>query len=382
MTAPADTSYMRLALREACKGIGRTSPNPSVGAVVVRDGKVVGRGYHRKAGTPHAEVHALRAAGDAARGATLYVTLEPCNHTGRTPPCTGAILAAGISRVVIGMADPNPRVVGGGARFLAERGLEVVSGVLTAECCRINLPFIKYISTGRPWVMMKAGISLDGRIAAGPGQCTRITGAASRRQVHRLRDTVDAILVGIDTVLVDDPALTTRLPKGVRAPRDPLRVVLDSRLRLPTSAKLLNQDSVAPTWIFCGPGHDPARRKALVAAGAVIKEVPLTGAGGGLDLAAVLDELGRNQCTSLLVEGGGQVHGSFLAAGLVDQVFLFVAPVFLGDTGVPVVRCDAEHWQAALPTLTDIAVRRYGDDVLIEGKIVKTTNDFCEDLKK
>lgn len=363
----SDLTFMRLALREAVKGLGRTSPNPCVGAVVARNGKVVGKGYHRQAGTPHAEVHALRAAGKKARGATIYVTLEPCNHTGRTPPCTEAVLAVGISRVVIGMADPNPQVAGNGVAFLAARGLEVTTGVLADQCREINLPFIKHSSTGIPWVIMKAGMSLDGRIAAGPGESTMITNELSRRRVHNIRDRVDAILIGAGTALIDDPSLTTRTPAGGRRGRDPLRVVLDTGLRLSASARMLTQESAAPTWVFCSPWPDAGRLAALEAAGAVVKPVAVTET-GGLDLAAVLAELGRAGCTSVLVEGGGRVHGSFLAAGLVDQVFLFIAPFFLGAAGVPLVDSSAGAGDI-VSRLRDIRTRRYGDDLLITGKL-------------
>jgi len=355
---------MALALREAKKGIGRTSPNPAVGAVVVKDGQVVGRGYHRKAGTPHAEIHALNHAGGAAAGATIYVTLEPCNHTGRTPPCTRAILAAGIRRVVIGMADPNPVATGGGD-FLAGEGVEVTRGVLVEECEAINRPFIKYVTTGLPWVIMKAGMSLDGRIATRTGHSGWITNDRSRAVVHRLRDRVDAILVGIGTALADDPSLTTRLARGRRG-RDPLRVVLDTNLRLSPAAKMLRQQSHAPTWIFCGPNPDNGRKQALEATGAKVKSVPLT-ADNGLDLSAVLRELGDQQLPSVLVEGGGRVHGAFLRQGLVDEVNLFVAPCFIGGDGVEVVGpMGIDTVQGAL-RLKTMRTRRLGGDLLIEG---------------
>ena len=365
MSREADLAFMKLALREARKGVGRTSPNPAVGAVVVRDGTVVGKGYHRKAGTPHAEVHALRAAGLQAAGATLYVTLEPCNHTGRTPPCTRAILAAGIRRVVAGMRDPNPHVAGRGCDFLAGQGIEVVHGILAPECEEINRPFIKHVTTGRPWVILKAGASLDGRIATRTGQSGWITNEWSRREVHRLRDRVDAILVGAGTARCDDPSLTTRLPG--RRGRDPLRVVLDPTLRLDPKAKLLTQSSPAPTWLFCAPGADERRRAALAAAGAVVKPVPEP-APGRLDLAAVLAELGRAGATSLLVEGGGRVHGSFLRAGLADEIYLFLAPRFLGADGVPVVDMPGPETVGDGPRLTVHRIRRFGDDLLVIGR--------------
>ncbi|MDH4321841.1 MAG: bifunctional diaminohydroxyphosphoribosylaminopyrimidine deaminase/5-amino-6-(5-phosphoribosylamino)uracil reductase RibD [Desulfobulbaceae bacterium] len=359
----ADLDFMRLALREAKKGVGRTSPNPAVGSVVVKDGRVVGKGYHRKAGEPHAEVNALRDAGAQAKNATIYVTLEPCNHTGRTPPCTKAILAAGIARVVVGMADPNP-VATGGADFLAAQGLAVTRGVLAAQCEAINRPFVKHVSTGLPWVIMKAGMSLDGRIATHTGHSGWITNAQSRAAVHRLRDRVDVILVGIGTALADDPSLTTRLPKG--GGRDPLRVVLDTQLRLPATARMLRQESAAPTWIFCGPTPDAGKVKALAAAGAVIKPLPLA-ADGAIELTAVLRELGRAQMNSVLVEGGGVVHGAFLRQRLVDEVNLYVAPCLIGGDGMPVVGGLGVDTVQDAPRLKTMRTRRYGGDLFIQG---------------
>jgi len=364
----SDAFWMRLAIREAKKGQGRTSPNPCVGAVVVKDGRLVAKGWHRRAGTPHAEVHALRAAGGKARGATLFVTLEPCNHTGRTPPCTRAILAAGIRRVVVGMSDPNPRVAGGGAGMLAEHGLTVASGVMAAECEALNRPFIKQITTGLPWVILKAGMSLDGRLATSPGQCTRITGDESRREVHRLRERVDAILIGSGTARCDDPALTVRL--SGRRGRDPLRVLLDTGLNLPATARMLTQASEADTWIFCGPRADKGKAANLAAAGAIIKPVPF-GPDGCLDLVAVLQELGQAGVNSLLIEGGGQVHGSFLRAGMVDEVKLFVAPLFLGGEGVALLDKLELAGIDGAPVLAEMRTRRLGRDLLIEGLVMK-----------
>jgi len=364
-----DRKYMRLALQEAKKAMGRTSPNPCVGAVVVRDGKIAGKGYHKRAGTPHAEIHALDAAGSKAKDATLYVTLEPCNHTGRTPPCTEAILRAGLSRVVIGMEDPNPTVAGGGAGYLAARGITVSTGILEEECRAINLPFIKHATTGHPWVILKAGMSIDGRIAALPGQETSITGCQSRRRVHVLRHAVDAILVGIGTALADDPSLNTRLQRAGSG-RDPLRVVLDATLRLPAAAAMLQQDSPARTWIFCARGADKKRRSRLEAAGAVIKTVPAA-TYGILDLKAVLTSLGQAGVTSLLVEGGSRVHGAFLESGLADELLLFVAPVFIGEQGVPLATFAGRERGKALPRLQFMRTRRYGEDILLEGRFFK-----------
>lgn len=366
MNRERDSAFMQMAIREAGKGIGKTSPNPAVGAVVVRDGEVVGKGYHRRAGTPHAEVHALNAAGDKARGATLYVTLEPCNHTGRTPPCTQAILASGVKRLVVGMADPNPTVAGGGCAFLASRGVSVTSDVLADACRDLNLPFIKHITTGLPWVIMKAGVSLDGRIATRTGHSGWITGERSRREVHRLRNRVDAILVGITTALDDDPSLTTRLPG--RRGRDPLRVVLDTHLRLPPACKMLRQTSGAGTWIFCGPDAEHRQARALADAGAMVKPVPLA-RDGGLDLKEVLLTLGRAMVTSVLVEGGCLVHGAFVRQRLVDQVSLFLAPLFIGGDGVPVVDGLGVDRVGDAGRLEGVRTRRFGEDVLIEGRM-------------
>ena len=357
-----DTRFMRLALAQAEKGLGRTSPNPCVGAVIVRDGIVVGRGFHRKAGTPHAEIHAITDAGDVCSGATIYVTLEPCHHTGRTPPCSRAVLAAGIQRVVIGMADPNP-VAGGGADFLQEQGLDVVLGVLEEECRRLNFPFLKHSVTGMPWVVMKAGMSLDGRISRRRGQGGAVTGPEAKQRVHELRDQLDAILIGIDTALIDDPSLTTRLSgKG----RDPLRVILDSRLRLSSKAQMLRQESAAATWIFCGRQADPNRRKQLESAGAVVHMVDVDAA-GRLDLLKVLQVLGRADVTSVLVEGGAGIHGSFIRAGLVDQVFLFIAPYFVGEEGTPLVAGYSINEQGAPTRFTHMTTEYIGEDILVQG---------------
>lgn len=359
-----DREFMRLALREAAKGEGRTAPNPCVGAVVAKDGRVIGKGWHRRAGTPHAEIHALQAAGKAAAGATLYVTLEPCNHHGRTPPCTEAILAAGIARVVIGMEDPNPGVAGKGAVRLAAGGVAVTGGVLAMECRRLNRPFSKQITSGLPWLTIKAGISLDGRIAARSGHSQWITGPAARRAAHGLRDRHDAILVGIGTVLADDPSLTTRLPGG--RGRDPLRAVLDSRLRLSPAAKILQQQSPSATWIFHGPEADGAAALRLRQAGAVLHEVPLA-VGGGLDLHTVLRRLGQAGVLSVLAEGGGRVHGALLRAGLADAAAFFIAPVLIGGDGLPL--CDTLGLERVdlAPRLREVTRRRLGEDLLIQG---------------
>jgi diaminohydroxyphosphoribosylaminopyrimidine deaminase/5-amino-6-(5-phosphoribosylamino)uracil reductase len=362
-----DIHFMRLAIREARKGLGRTSPNPCVGALVVKNGKVVGKGYHKRAGLPHAEPNALQDAGPKAKDATLYVTLEPCNHAGRTPPCTHSIIKSGIKRVVVGMADPNPRVAGGGAAYLAAHSVEVTSLVLDDQCRELNLPFIKHSTTGLPWVVMKAGMSVDGKIAASVGERTAITGKQSRQKTHQLRDQCDAILIGGHTALVDNPSLTTRLSKG-RQGKDPIRIILDTTLRLPPNSKMLQQESESDTWVFCGPNALSSREKVLQKAGAKVFRVDEDA--NGLDLSSVLKLMGQKQILSVLVEGGGRVHGSLLAKGLVDQVFLFIAPMFLGSEGVPVVDFYAENLLGSSPRFTTTHVRHLGDDLLIEGRFI------------
>ncbi len=368
MTAtPADLRFMRLALREARKGLGRTSPNPCVGAVVVQGDTVISRGYHKKAGTPHAEIHALHKAGEQARGATIYITLEPCNHTGRTPPCSHAVAAAGIKRVVVGMEDPNPLVRGSGSRYLQEQGVEVVSGVLEEECREVNLPFIKHITSGLPFVVMKAGISLDGKISYQQGQPGWMTGESSSRKVHGLRNSLDAILVGRETIVIDNPSLTTRLPG--KHGRDPVRVILDSRLQLSLESKIFHLDSPAPTILFCSQSADEEKKARLRAMENVLVHTVECDQDGGLDLAAVLADLGKMGICSLLVEGGASVHGSFLKKGLVDRVFLFMAPLFAGSSGTPLVSGFPVEDRAQALSLKNVLYRRCGNDLLVQGDL-------------
>jgi diaminohydroxyphosphoribosylaminopyrimidine deaminase/5-amino-6-(5-phosphoribosylamino)uracil reductase len=361
-----DRNFMQRALRLAARGRGWVSPNPMVGAVIVRDGEVVGEGYHQRAGGPHAEVNALRAAGDAATGATMYVTLEPCNHVGRTPPCSHAVSEAGIRRVVIGMLDPNPVVNGGGTRFLQSSGIEVEDGVLERRCRILNQPFIKHITTGMPLVALKAAATLDGRIAAASLRPEAVTGEASHKLVHRLRCDLDAILVGIGTALADDPMLTARA--GRKKCRQPLRVVLDSKLRLPPDSKLARTAREAPAIAACGErSASPEAEKALADAGVEVLRLPE--GESGLDLTALLRELGRREVNSLLVEGGGRVHGSFLRADLADEFYFFYAPRILGnDSAVPLVSgLDCESIARSRPVY-DLESRRTGGDVLLQGR--------------
>jgi diaminohydroxyphosphoribosylaminopyrimidine deaminase / 5-amino-6-(5-phosphoribosylamino)uracil reductase len=358
--------YMQRALMLAALGAGRVSPNPMVGAVVVREGRIVGEGFHQAVGGPHAEVHALEAAGPQARGATLYVTLEPCNHTGRTPPCTEKILAAGIGRVVSAMNDPNPEVAGGGHAFLRARGVEVLCGIGEAEARRLNESFIKFVRTRRPFVLLKLAATLDGRIATRTGDARWVTGPAARERVHRLRHALDAIMVGVGTVAADNPQLTARLPEGGGV--DPVRIVLDTKLRMAGSARMLQQTSTAATYVVCGPPAGADDRRRLSAAGAHILEVPVNG--DGIDLAVLMERLGAMGLTSLLIEGGARVAGSALRAGIVDKILFHYAPKILGgDDGRPMLRgAGPDAMQDAL-ALSDVTVERLGEDIAVEGYI-------------
>ena len=362
-----DVNYMRLALQEANKGSGRTSPNPCVGAIIVRDNVIVGKGYHRKAGTPHAEVNAIEDAGSNIVGATIYVTLEPCNHTGRTPPCTKAIIDAGLSRVVVGMTDPNPSVIGGGCAYLLSQGLIIESGVLDDECRAINRPFIKHSATGLPWVVMKAGMSLDGKITYVPGKGGRINGDKSKRVTHELRNSLDALLIGVDTAIIDDPSLTTRF-SDTTDKRDPVRIILDTHLRLSPDARLLRQQSDAQTWIYCGPEANSDLKDRLIEAGASVFPVNVSSE-GRLDIRTVFSHLGANGITSVLVEGGASIHGSMFANDLVDEVYLFTAPVFIGDKGTALLSGYSALSSDKCPRIETIDCRMLGDDILLHGYI-------------
>ncbi len=361
----ADERLMRVCLREAARARGRQRPNPMVGALVVSGGRVLARGHHARAGEAHAEICALAALGrKPPRGSTLYVTLEPCSHHGRTPPCAEAVLRAGFSRVVIAMRDPFPLVDGRGMKALRAGGVAVEVGVCEAEARALNAPWLSVVERGRPLVTLKLAVTLDGRIAARGGDARWVTGEASRRVVHRMRDASDAILVGVGTVLADDPGLDVR---GVRASRDPVRVVLDSRLRTPVDARLL-----APgpgVIIFASANASRARERALRARGAEVVRCR----GTRPEPAEVLAELARRGILSLLVEGGGQVAAAFLGARLVDRAAFFVAPKLVGADGVPAVGSLGIGRMAEALSLAEPRVRRLGDDVLIEGRLGSPT---------
>lgn len=359
-----DIFFMREALKFARNAVGRTSPNPLVGAVVVQNGKIIAAGWHRKAGTPHAEVHALNMAGELAKGATVYVTLEPCSHYGRTGPCAKALVEAGVRRVVAAMEDPNPKVAGKGFQILRDAGIEVKVGVLEDEAKRLNEPFLKWITTRKPFVALKTAMSLDGKIATYTGKSQWITNEASRRRVHELRDVFDGILVGINTVLKDNPSLTTRLPD--REGKNPVRVVLDSKARMPLDAKMLH-DEAAPVIVAVTEAADNGKVKALEQAGA---KVVVCGNGPQVDIDKLLLVLGEEKICSLFVEGGGQVNFSFLKAGAVDRVYAFIAPMLIGgkDALTPVEGEGFAELSEAV-RLTDTEVEMLDGDILLTGRI-------------
>jgi diaminohydroxyphosphoribosylaminopyrimidine deaminase/5-amino-6-(5-phosphoribosylamino)uracil reductase len=356
--------FMRIALEEAAKGLGRTSPNPSVGAVLVKGGRILARGFTQPAGQAHAEVMALAAAGPRARGADLYTTLEPCNHYGRTPPCTLAILEAGVRRVITASSDPNPLVNGKGVARLRRAGVEVLTGVLEDEADRLNRSFFKTIRTRMPYVTLKAAVTLDGKLATATGDSRWVTGAPAREWVHRLRDHVDVILVGSNTVRQDDPKLTTRLPGGKG--RDPVRVVVDSRLSLKPTQTVFTQRSPAKTVL--ATLEDPSGRKArrFTEQGVVVWQVREKR--GRVDLKALLTRIASEGLNHVLVEGGAEMYGSFLRDRLADELALFLAPKLIGSQGI--------SWSGELGVklmsqalqLKDATFEQLGEDLLLQAR--------------
>jgi diaminohydroxyphosphoribosylaminopyrimidine deaminase/5-amino-6-(5-phosphoribosylamino)uracil reductase len=329
----ADSRFMQLALTLGRRGPGRTWPNPAVGAVIVKDGVIVGRGWTQPGGRPHAEVEALRRAGEAARGATLYATLEPCSHFGKSPPCADAIIAAGLARVVSAIEDPNPEVAGQGHARLRAAGIAVDVGVGAVEAARDHAGHFRRIREGRPHVILKLAVSSDDRIGGKDRKPVAVTGQAARSRVHLLRAQCDAILVGIGTVLADDPLLTCRLP-GMAA-ESPVRVVLDRALRLPGTSRLVHSARETPLWVMTSSLSEAPAAMKLGAAGAqVLRVATTTSPPPGLDLAAVLRALAGKGITRLLVEGGSRVASSLVAAGLVDEVWLLRGPEPIGEGGI------------------------------------------------
>ncbi len=359
-----DLEWMRQALALAQRAVGWVSPNPLVGAILVKDGRKIGEGWHTRCGALHAEREALKHCTEDPSGATMYVTLEPCCHTGRQPPCTQAILDAGITRVVVGSPDPNPLVAGKGVRLLRQAGVEVTEHVLQEECDRLNQIFLHYIRTGTPFVAMKYAMTLDGKIACCTGASKWVTGEAARDHVHHLRHQYRAILVGVGTVLADDPLLTCRLPDG----RDPIRVVCDSKLQTPLSAQLVQTADKVPTLLATACA-DPVRQRPYLDAGCTVLCLP--GPDGRVDLPGLMAELGRREIDSVLLEGGGTLNWSMLEAGLVNKVYAYLAPKLFGGQSAktPVEgRGVPEPSQAVL--LKDSRISQIGPDILIESDVV------------
>lgn len=355
-----DEYWMRRALRLAEKGRGRTSPNPMVGAVLIREGQVIGEGFHAKAGEPHAEILALSRAGDQARGATLYVNLEPCSHQGRTPPCAPEVIQAGVKRVVVGMEDPNPLVKGRGLEMLRNAGLDVAVGILESDCKRLNESFIKYISTRQPFVILKIAATLDGKIATAQGESKWITGEQSRKLVQRLRNGSDGILVGIGTILKDDPLLTPRIKGG----RNPFRVVLDSQLRIPDQARVLEKTPERTILVTSARASDQKIEECKKKG---IQVLILDTVEGRINLQTLLFRLGEMGITSLLVEGGSEVNGSFLREGLMDKILLFFSPKLLGGQALEMFGGRGVEKLEDAYQIDHIKVKKVGEDLLIEG---------------
>lgn len=358
---------MQRALQLAERGRGLTSPNPLVGAVLVREGQVVGEGAHLRAGGPHAEIAALQAAGAGARGATLYVTLEPCAHEGRTGPCAPAVARAGVGRVVVALADPNPLVAGGGADLLRAAGIPVEVGVLAAEAEHQNQAWLMAMRRRRPHVTLKAAATLDGRLADVHGASRWITGEAARQHAHRLRAESDAVLVGVTTALRDDPALTVRLAEPW--PREPYRVVLDTAARLGAQARVIHAGTPSRAIVAVGAPAPPARVAALEATGARVLHCPTRE--GRVDAVALLDRLFELEVRTVLVEGGGETHAAFVEAGVVDRVALFLAPLLLGGREATGIVGGAGRDLKAALRLGRLTVTPVGDDVLIEADVLR-----------
>jgi len=364
MTSVRDSSYMHLAYSLAEKGLGRTSPNPCVGAVVVREDRIVGAGYHEGAGKPHAEIVALGRAGRRARGATLYITLEPCVHWGRTPPCADAVLSAGLRRIVVSAIDPNPLINGRGVERIRAAGLGLTVGVLSERHDRLNEAYNKFIRRKRPFVTLKAAVSLDGRLATRTGDSRWISSAASRDYIHLVRGEHDAILVGAGTALRDDPRLTVRHPNwpGKRV----TRVILDPGLRLPPAASILSTRAGGPVLVFAGPAAPERAAAALARRGAEV--VRVAGGRETLDLSGVLAELGRRDITSVLIEGGGKVATAFLEGRLADKILLVVSPRLIGGRrAVPLFGGQGPDRLAGALGLGRVASFKLGGDLIVEG---------------
>lgn len=369
-----DHSYMEEALRLARRGLGTASPNPMVGAVVVKDGRIVGSGFHARPGAPHAEVVALEAAGDEAAGATMYVTLEPCSHYGRTPPCADLIIRKGLGRVVAAMEDPNPLVAGRGMERLRDAGIETAVGLLGDEAAELNEAFITYITKGRPFIHLKHAISLDGKIACHTGASQWITGPLARQEVHRLRSLHDAIMVGIGTVLADDPRLTVRLdpenpPEGPYTELDPIRIVVDSRGRLPLTAKVLH-GAGEETEVIVATTEAAPRSFVQALRDRGVRVWQGEAVNGRVDLKALLHDLAEFEIGSVFVESGPTLAGALFDADLVDRVTTFIAPMIIGGVDAPssIGGVGATHPDVAW-RLTRVRTEQFGPDFMITGSV-------------
>lgn len=362
--------YMKRALELAKKGIGYTSPNPLVGAVIVKYGKIIGEGYHRAYGENHAEVNAFLDVEEHdvedARGATMYVTLEPCSHYGKTPPCANTIVEKGIKKVIIGLVDPNPLVAGKGIEILRNNGIEVITGVLEEECSKVNEAFLKYIVTGLPFCILKTAMTLDGKIASYTGQSKWITNELSRKYVHELRHSVAAIMVGIGTVLADDPLLTTRIEN--KEGKDAVRVIVDSCARIPLDAKILNVKSKAKTIVATTERADKNKLKILEGMGIDIIITPIKN--NGVDLVSLMKNLGERKIDSLLLEGGSELNYSALEEGIVDKINAFIAPKIIGGKGAKtsIGGIGKASMEEAI-LIKNIEIHNFGTDIMIEGYI-------------
>jgi len=356
----SDEAFMRAALALARRGLGETAPNPSVGCVIVREGRVVGRGRTGTGGRPHAETEALAAAGDRARGATAYVTLEPCSFTGKTPPCATALVQAGVGRVVIGATDPNPKVNGQGVAMLLQAGIDVTQHVLRTEAEAVISGFAQVMRTGRPLLRLKLASTLDGRIATHERESQWLTGEPARRAAHAMRGRHDAVLAGVGTVLTDDPELTCRIIGFRTAPL--VRIVIDSHLRTPLMSKLVRSAAQTPVWILHRDGADAARAQALKSAGVRLIELP--SAAAGVDLPAALLALGRAGLTRVLAEGGGTLAAGLLRDNLVDRLAWFHAPAVMGGDGWPAAQAFGVAKLADMPRFTPVSRELLGDDML------------------
>lgn len=358
-----DKEYMSMAIELALRAQGRTNPNPLVGAIVVKDSRIVGKGYHKKCGTPHAEIHALRAAGQKAKGATLYVTLEPCNHFGRTPPCTDAIIASGIKKVVMAMPDPNPITNGRGIRKLNKNGMKTIVGILKEEAAAINKPFIKFVTKKMPYVRLKVAESIDGKIATRSGDSRWITADDSRRYVHELRGKVDAVMVGVGTLLKDDPLLLSKVPGSTQ----PIRIVVDSTLKTPTNARIfLKKDKYS---VVIATTKEASFKKAELFAKNGISILFCKTKNGMVDLRDLLKKLSMLNIVDLMVEGGGELAASLIEEKLVDKFSFFIAPKIIGgrQARTPVEGSGIDKMKDAV-LLKNVSVRRFTRDILIEAE--------------